>query len=75
MIIVFIFILYKKVIDVLNFYDVFGIVLLIIGLYVIFIFMKINEKSYLNEENKFEIIKVFNFYELIERNLRINDVF
>lgn len=69
----FTFILYKKATDAPNFHDVFGIVLLIIGPYAISIFMKTNEKSYLNEENKSEITKAFNSYESTERNSRTND--
>lgn len=69
---VFTFILYKKAIEAPNFRDVFSIVLLIIGPYAISIFMKANEKSYLNEENISEITEAFksSVSDLTNRNLR-----
>lgn len=69
---VFTFILYKKAIEAPNFRDVFSIVLLIIGPYAISIFMKANEKSYLNEENISEITEAFksSVSDLTYRNLR-----
>lgn len=52
----------RKFMNVFYFCDIFSIILVIIGLYVIFFLLKGNKYNFLNIENKFEIRIVYIFY-------------
>lgn len=61
--------------NVFYFCDIFSIILVIIGLYVIFFFLKGNKYNFLNIENKFEIRIVYDFYLLNFENIKIKKEF
>lgn len=61
--------------NVFYFCDIFSIILVIIGLYVIFFFLKGNKYNFLNIENKFEIRNVYDFYLLNFENIKIKKEF